>query len=257
MRKQFISTSNVARFHGALEGLSKRGAAEASLLVVDGEPGLGKTTTLEHWAVMNEATFLRAKKQWTASWFMQDLLAELRVTSPKPSFARRFETSLGALADRAQQAAIGGRPYALIIDEADHVSRSRDIMETIRDLTDIGGVTCVLVGMGKIRDNLSAYPQIARRVSRYVRFEPASIADVRALADGLCEVPIADDLLEFVFRASRGMNAEIMEALANIERVGKRNRATADRPVDLATMARLEVMNDRRTGRAILVPEAA
>lgn len=50
MRNAFVETANVKRFHTALTALERRGAQEACLLVVDGQPGLGKTTALHRWA---------------------------------------------------------------------------------------------------------------------------------------------------------------------------------------------------------------
>jgi hypothetical protein len=46
-----------------------------------------------------------------------------------------------------------------------------------------------------------------------------------------------------------------MEALASIERVGKRNSASNAEPVSLAHLAGQAIVNDRRTGAPIIVPE--
>ncbi|MFT4098800.1 MAG: ATP-binding protein [Rhodoblastus sp.] len=253
MKRQFVETENVARFLAALEALEKRGAEECSLMVVDGAPGLGKTTALEWWAAQNGIVFLRALKEWSPQWFLADLLAKLRIT-PAHSFQRRYHQALEALTLRQDQADIAKRPFAVVIDEADHISRNGRIIETIRDFSDNAGLVFVLVGMGKIRDNLTAFPQVASRITRYVRFEPATRGDVRALADGLCEAPIGEDVVGFVHQATSGFNREIKEALAVVERVGKRNGATVDKPVRLADLAGKVLINDRRTGAEIRVP---
>ena len=222
-------------------------------MVVDGAPGLGKTTALEWWATQNNVVFMRALKEWSPSWFLHDLLAKLRV-SPQHSFQKNYFIALEALLHRQTQADFAKKPFAVVIDEADHVSRNSRIIETIRDFSDNSGIVFVLVGMGKIRDNLTAFPQVSSRISQYVRFEPANLSDVRALYDGLCNVPVADDLVEFTHRVTGGYNREIKEAIAVVELMGKRNLANEQRPVALADLAGQVLINDRRTGSPIRVP---
>ena len=62
----------------------------------------------------------------------------------------------------------------------------------------------ILVGMGKVNDNLKRFPQVSSRVSQKVRFENCSKDDVAALIKGRCEVPVAPDLVEFTHKASSG-----------------------------------------------------
>jgi hypothetical protein len=250
MRPVFVATANATRFEAALKALEHRGASEACLMVVDGVPGVGKTTTLHRWATQNSALFLRAKKEWTPSWFLDDLLKALRLV-PQHSFKRRHEQALTGLIARQSQMVLQHRTFAVIIDEADHVSRSGRIIESIRDFADIGDIVFVLVGMGKIRSNLAHFPQVASRVAQYVGFEPAGREDVRLFVDGLCEVPVGDDLVDFLHRASGGFNREIKEGIASIERWGKRNGGG---PATLPGMAGQLLLNDRRSGTPIHVP---
>ena len=49
MRPDFVETTNVRNFHGAIRAMEDRGAVEACIVVVDGKPGLGKTTTMARW----------------------------------------------------------------------------------------------------------------------------------------------------------------------------------------------------------------
>ncbi|SCD23523.1 phage major tail tube protein [Brucella inopinata] len=93
MKNQFVETANVKRFLGALSALEQRGAQEACLVVIDGQPGLGKTTTLKHWVAQNGCVYLRAKKEWSPSWFMNELLENLRVTPPH-SFPKKYAKAL-------------------------------------------------------------------------------------------------------------------------------------------------------------------
>ncbi|MBI1386651.1 MAG: AAA family ATPase [Rhizobiales bacterium] len=246
---QLVATKNVERLMSALSAVQQRGAVEACLLVVDGEPGLGKTYAASKLAVENGWVYLRAKKAWTPSWMLRELLEdELRV-APERSFAAMFRQALGGLGERMKEGYRRGRPFALVIDEVDHVVRSGLLLETIRDLSDAIFVPTILVGMGRVRSGLGRFPQVASRVGQYVGFERATVEDVRLLADELAEVPIADDLVAALHRAAGGLAREIMEGIASIERQGRRT----ERPITVADMRGKPLLNDRKTGRAVVV----
>lgn len=255
MKNAFVETANMKRFLAGLTGLERRGAQEACLLVVDGLPGLGKTTAIRRWATQTNAVFVRAKKEWTPGWFVNDLLAELRI-APAHSYQKRFAQALEAMLQRQTQLLMQKKTFAVVIDEADHISRKAEIMESIRDFSDMGDIVFVLVGMGRIRDNLTRFPQIASRIAQYVKFDKASREDVKAFFEVRSEIPVADDVIDFVARISEGFNREIVEAIAAVERIGKRNGSTEANPIALAAMAGQAIMNDRRSGEPILVPGA-
>ena len=255
MRPVFVKTENVSRFTNAMTALTRRGAQESCLIVLDGLPGLGKTTTLQHWVAQNSCVYLRAKKEWTSSWFMRELLEKMRVNPPH-SIQQKYDMALRELGSRNLLADNTGKAFALVIDEADHISSNGRIIETVRDLSDMLELPIILVGMGKIRDNLTKFPQVSSRVSQYVRFDPASLVDVTKFTTEICEVPIASDLIELVHRVTGGFNREIKEAIANIERFGLRN-PPEDGGISIGDMAGQFLINDRQTGTAIHVPEVA
>lgn len=255
MRPVFVETRNYAAFFDAIEGLQSRGAEECRLIVVDGAPGLGKTTILHRWAAMESCFYLRAKEDWTSYWLMKELLECGRAAVPHGHEAR-FSACLQMLAERQRVAEMTGQSFAIVLDEADYISSRAKLMNLVRDLADIAAVPIVLVGMGKIRDQLVRYPQTARRISRYVRFEPADLADVQKFLDAKCEVKVAPDLAQFVHSASGGYNSEVLEAIRNIERFG-RNKQTGPEGLTLRDMAGQLLMNDRRSGSPVMVPGGA
>lgn len=250
MRRTFVKIDNVNRFLAAFTALENRGAEECCFMVIDGLPGLAKTSVTEWWAAENDAVFLRAKAGWDKNWMMADILTALG-TVPSHSYKSKFDQILITLSQRQQEAALAGRSFAVVIDEIDHICRRGDMLDRLRDLTDhLQSVPVILVGMDKVRPNLLRFPQIASRVAQYVQFTPASLEDTRALVEGLCEVPVSDDLISYLHHVSKGRVREIKEAIMVIERVGKLARG---KTVDRAMMAGKVLLNSRDTGNPIKV----
>lgn len=250
MRDRYVKTSNTTRFLAGIAEVLDRGAEEANLLVVDGLPGLGKTETIQWWATQQGAVVLRAKQGWTPAWMLRELLAELSVV-PQHTFERMYRQALAALAARSREAERAGETFAVVIDEVDHISRRIDMLETLRDLSDYLEIPFILVGMDKVRSNLTRFLQISSRARPPVEFKPATPEDVQALVTGLCEVEVAPDLVAFLHFASDGYIREIKEGIKNIEKHGRRNPG----PVTVQSMAGQALLIDRKTARPVLVRE--
>lgn len=255
MKNVFVETSNVKRLLSALYALEDRGAQEACLGVVDGEPGLGKTTTLKYWVAQSGWVYLRAKQEWKPGWFMNELLEALPVRPPH-SIEKKYEMILRELGSRHSSAQMAGRTFGLVIDEADHISSKASLLETVRDISDMLELPVILVGMGRINDNISRFPQISSRISQRVKFQRSDRADIRLMMDQKCDVKVADCLVDFVLKVSQGFNREVLEAIANIEKFGRR-ADLGPKGVTMADMAGQTILNDRRTNRPIPVPEFA
>ena len=256
MKPIFVQTSNYRKFTAALNRLDDRGAVEACMVVVDGKPGLGKTATMTRWTAQTGSIYLRAQKGWDYSWFIQELLAELSVTNIPRVKRDRFRLVIERLDDLATNALLEGKPFSLVIDEADLISGKPEVMEAIRGISDLKFLPTILVGMGKLRDNLRRFPQIESRAPNKVEFLPATLGDAGALIRGLCEVPVADDLVEFVWKLSKGFSREMVEAIRSIERFGQRIDPGAG-GITRADMVGQVIMSNRETGRDIIVPEAS
>jgi len=253
MKTVFVETENVTAFKAGLDKLSARVAPEKNLMVIDGEPGLGKTTTLSWWVAQTDTIYLRACREWTTRWFLEDLLNALMVRS-RNSFRERYQQCREALLDRQRLLSLKGRTFAVVIDEADHISNNSRIMETARDFSDTADIPFIFVGMGKIEANLTRFPQIWSRVAAYVRFEKTSKSDVARFCAELCDVPVADDLISFLHKASNGFSREILDGIFNIETFGRRGGNGAGNPVTLKQMAGKSLLTNRE-GKLIKVPE--
>jgi hypothetical protein len=249
MKNAFVKTDNHERFEAAVTALNRRGASEARFLVVDGLPGLGKTTILDRYATQNEAAFMTAKPGWSAQWLMEDIIATLGIPS-QGSLRKNTSKVIEELMSRQLHENRKGLNYLVFIDEADSFSRTTSVVETIRMLADMSGACFVLIGMGKLRDNLVRFPQFASRVTKYCRFEPASVRDVQTFMSQVCDVSVDDGLCDYVRRMTGGFNREIKEAIANIERFAKKNSLS---DVNCDSMDGVLLVNDRKNGRPIYV----
>ncbi|WP_299165845.1 ATP-binding protein [uncultured Tateyamaria sp.] len=220
---------------------------------MDGAPGLGKTTAMQRLFTQTTGVYLRAQSGWTYPWFLNTLLEAL--AEPVPTKVEdRFKAVLNKLDDLAFAAHAQGETFSMIIDECDLISNRPKIMEAIRGISDVKQVPTVLVGMGRLRHDLRRFPQINSRAAHKVQFLPATHEDARALINALCEVPVSPELIKFVWRVSKGFNREILNAIANMEAVGKRLDLD-EYGLTLADMAGQKILQDRDTGEAVIVPE--
>jgi DNA transposition AAA+ family ATPase len=214
MRKHFVKVSNYKRFRAGITAVENRGAAEAGWMLITGEAGYGKSSTVDNWAVETGAIYLRAKIEWTPNYFFHELAQRLGVDTrgrPKDLFARLMSS-------------IGGQGLPVIIDEVEHALRDNAaVLEALRDLTDLTETQAVLIGMEQAQTKISRHLQIASRIAHVVTFQPATPDDVRLTCTELAEVQIADNLCVEIHRQSGGRMREILNAIATVERTAKRN----------------------------------
>jgi len=248
LKNDFVVVSNVQKFLSGFERVESRAAVEKCFMVVEGDPGRGKTSTAEWFAIQNDLPIIRAKREWSSRWMLEDLLDCLG-SEPDRTFKEMYRQAVRVLAGRAASALAAGVPYAIVIDEADHIVSSQKMMETLRDITDQVEVPVILVGMGRLIKALTRYKQISSRVSAEVTFEELNPDDTRRLIAGRCEIAVADDLSMHLHKASRGYAREVLEGIGSIERVGRR----LGRAISLADMDGQVLLTDRVTGKTVTV----
>jgi len=249
MRDVFVKTENTKRFLTALSVLEDRGAEEACLMVIDGDPGVGKTGLAKWFSIQERCVYLRAKKEWKPGWMMRELIQNITTEPPEWSFEKMYKQALEVLSQRAHNAQSNGEMFAVIVDEIDHIARSARLLETLRDLSDMLEIPFIFVGMDRVRHKFTRFPQIASRVGQYVEFQAATRKDVAAMVADLCEVEVRDDLIQLLHDVAGGHIREIKDALKNIERFGKRNA----KPVGITDMAGEVLFYNRRDGAPVKV----
>ncbi len=241
MKKQFVKTSNYERFRTGISAVETRGAAEASMMLVTGEAGYGKSETVDQWAIQTGAAYLRAKEEWTPNWFLTELAENLKLDS-----RGRAKDVFGRIAGY-----IGGNQTPLVIDEVEHCLKDNArVLEAVRDLSDLTEVLVILVGMDQVQARIARHKQISSRIATVVEFQPATIEDVTLTCKQLAEVEIAPDLVTEIQRQSAGRMREIMNAIATCERTAQRNGL---KQVGLGDMAGQTLTHDWQARRPRVV----
>jgi hypothetical protein len=101
------------------------------------------------------------------------------------------------------------------------------MLETLRDIHDLSEMPVVLVGMEGIERRLVHRQQLARRISQWVEFLPADLEDAGILAQTMCSVKIADDLLQALHPEAKGSMRLMAVGLARIQALGRANGWTS------------------------------
>lgn len=248
MKKGFVQTENFKRLKEAEKIVSRRGAREAGLVLVRGVYGVGKSELTERWATDSKYVFVRAKETWTK----RALLDELADRMGLAKHGRNQEVQARIIGKMAVDM------VPLIVDEADFLVRSTaSLLEVLRDITDLTGTMCFLVGMEHFPLKLARYEHIASRVARIVEFEPLSIADVRATVAAKAEIPFAPELADEIHRQANGRMRLVLNAIANVEQWAQANGWTKVTAEHIAGKALCTEFNGKQLGRRNAVLERA
>jgi DNA transposition AAA+ family ATPase len=214
MHKGFVITENFRRLAEAQRAVERRGAAEAGLVLIKGPFGVGKSSIVERWAVDARAVFVRCKETWTKRALLDELAQRLGLDTR----GRNSEVQARIIGRLAVDMA------PLVFDEADFLVRSTPaLLETIRDITDVTGCACFLVGMERFGDKLARYGHIASRVNRVVDFQPLSLADVASACTKLCQVPLKPEVVALVHQQSQGRMRLVLNAISHLEQWAQAN----------------------------------
>jgi DNA transposition AAA+ family ATPase len=221
MNKSFYEGKNYARLAAAIgEGLG-RTAGLPALILVDGRAGLGKTEAAQHYAGHHDdCVYLRALENHTPRWLLKDLAHELKIDD-----SGRVSTIFKAILTELRR-----QPRAIIIDEADHLARKLNLLETIRDIYDLAAVPVVLVGMDKVGAKLRRFPQFASRIGCAIEFQPLSPEEIERLAFDWCGIELEAGAAEALFRQSEAGDFRlVVHHLAIAEQRAKLGAKQGDR----------------------------
>lgn len=217
MKPGFVQTENFRRLKDAEKLVARRGASEAGLVIVRGVFGVGKSKLTERWAAESGYVFIRAKETYTK----RALLDELADAMGLAKGGRNIEVQGRIIAK------VGVDMVPIIVDEADHLVRSTaSLLEVLRDITDVTGCMCFLVGMEHFPMKVARYGHIASRVAKVVEFETLSIGDIRATVNAKASLgaepnspalPMDEDVVAEIHKQCSGRMRLALNAIANIE----------------------------------------
>jgi DNA transposition AAA+ family ATPase len=216
MKNEIVQISNFKKLQTAAHGVIHRSPGMPGINLISGDVGLGKTTCARQVCLDEQGVWLEAQPAWTPNWMLGDLALELgaeRGWSARLNFERAT-------------AALRADPRAIFVDEADRLAGRRryDVVETLRAIHDQTQSPLILIGMKQFPRAVRTMPQLDSRVAYEIEFLPCDLKDVRMLAEELCEVELADDLIRQMHEATAGCARRIRIALERIENFAKRNR---------------------------------
>lgn len=211
MRRVIVLTKNVRVLLDAYSQLRDADANAPKICVVHGVPGMGKSTGMALLEKDWSACCTRATAAWTPRTMLLSILRELGRDDLKGSNQDQLDEITRLLS-------LSGRP--LIVDEADYLFERRGLLELLRDIHDIAQVPLLLVGMERVVRKVNSRELVASRVAEQVKFEKLDREDARQYTDELCEVEVADDLLDDLHRKANGSARRIWLGLNQIENFG-------------------------------------
>ncbi|GHD63746.1 AAA family ATPase [Jeongeupia chitinilytica] len=237
MKAVFVKTSNWERFTDGIQAVDNRGAAEACMLLVNGEPGLGKTSIITRWALENNAIFVTAQSGWTVSEMLR-AMANSKPGIPAHHTLRDTRASVIGHVMRNQ--------VPIVVDEADHVVACSATIEALRGISDMCQTPVVMVGMERIQQKLARYPQVASRIATVVKFEPVTETDVMLTCRDMAEVEIGRCLVSELHRQCAGRMRLVLNGIARIEQFAKVNGLKS---ISLQDMRGAELAHDWQSAR--------
>lgn len=214
MKRGFVKTENFKRLAEAQKLVERRGAREAGLVLVKGHYGIGKSELTERWAADSGWVFVRAKVTWTKRALLDELAEKMGLNKS----GRNQEVQARIIGKLAVNM------VPMIVDEADFlVGSTATLLEVIRDITDLTGTMCFLVGMEHFPMKVARHGHIASRVAKVVELLPLSLADVKATVAAKSDVPMDDDVMPELLAQSSGRMRLVLGAIANIEQWAQAN----------------------------------
>ena len=212
MKKVFVKTNNVKRFITMMNNLQNRAEGVPGMALVYGEPGLGKTQTINWWAFKNNAILVRCTQLMSARWLLSEILEEMgEIYGYKISDC--FKLVVRNLLVN---------PQIIIIDEVDYLTVDSRAVETLRDIHDKTNVPIVLVGMINAKSRLKKFNHLYDRLSEIVKFEKFSKNDIKTIVQELSEVEMTDCAIRYIY-TNLNRFRQIVKVINKAEIIAKAN----------------------------------
>ncbi|MDH3976445.1 MAG: ATP-binding protein [Deltaproteobacteria bacterium] len=212
MRNKTAITKNVKRLLVAAGSLQDRAQNVEGMSLISGRPGTGKTWACTFAGIKLEGYFVRAKSIWRPISMLADITSEMGGVP-----CGRTRPMFNYIVEKLMET---GRP--LFIDEADYL-QDINLLDLVRDIYDSSRAPIFVIGEEKLRLKLSKNARFMRRVTQEVEFTAIDIDDARTVTNTVCEVAVADDLLEKLHDQAKGEIGLMANGLEAIESWARTN----------------------------------
>ena len=212
MKKIFVKTNNVKRFITMMNNLQNRAEGVPGMGLVYGEPGLGKTQTINWWAFKNNAILVRCTQLMSAKWLLTEILDSMNELKSYTT-ADCFKLVIRNLIIN---------PQVIIVDEIDYLTIDSRAVETLRDIHDKTNVPVVLVGMINANSRLKKFSHLYDRLSEILKFEKFSKADIKTIVQELSEVEMTDCAIRYIY-TNLNRFRQIVKVINKAETLAKAN----------------------------------
>lgn len=212
MRNVFVKTNNVKRFITMMNNIQNRAEGVPGMGLVYGEPGLGKTQTINWWAFKNDALLIRCTQLMTSRWLLTEILEAMgEITSLR--IADNFKLVIRNLLVN---------PQVLIVDEIDYLTVDSHAVETLRDIHDKTNIPVILVGMTNAKSRLKKFSHLYDRLSEIVKFEKFSKSDIKTIVQELSEVEMTDCAIKYIY-SNLNRFRQIVKVINKTENLARAN----------------------------------
>ncbi|OBY60431.1 AAA family ATPase [Pseudomonas sp. AU12215] len=204
--------TNVGLLSSAIDRALQRPLGLPGLVVMFGASGLGKSVSAAVAANRHRAYYVECRDAWTKKAFLLAILREMGLVPSR---------TLSEMVDQvAEQLTLSGRP--LLVDDAQYLL-DKAVANVITDLHNASQGTIVLIGEKGVPASLAKLERLHNRVLEWVPAQPATLDDLRTLAETAYPgLEIEDELLDDLRRNVRG---SLRRAAVNLYRINSEAQA--------------------------------
>lgn len=210
---KFVKTKNVKRFVALMDELQKLPPNIPKLALVYGDHGLGKTKAIIWWATRNDAIYVRANNEISQNGLLQAIVDELG-ERPMYLMQENFKLILKHLKQD---------PKIIIVDEADYLFNSKNVIEILRDIQDSTGCPVVLSGMGAMDKKIARFKHFEDRIFKKLKFEQFNSSDIKEIINELTELNFTEDAIEY-FGTRTNQFRQLVKLINRIEKLSETNK---------------------------------
>jgi len=214
-------TRSLTKYLATLQSLDSSGD---QILLAYGPPGSGKTTAAGHSYVQQNGILLRCLTGSSQRALIFRLAKELSISLKNSTNGEMLEQLIDAISQN---------PRPIFIDEGDRLFERKALFESIRDIHDECRIPVVIMGASSsagfvgVDSHVRKYPQLADRVSHWVKFEPADMTDLVALAGYYAPgLELTEGIQQRILKESQGNIRRIKFGLKRCVVLARRKKLT-------------------------------